>query len=109
MEQLFLLGGVEALGLFVLTLFFGKAVKDLAVTVFLWLWIGPILVIFVSGAVGILGAQPGNATAVANATIDRIVSYFSQNITGIIISDLAGALVGAFGGFLVRARAANGS
>lgn len=87
----------------ILSLVFGKDVRVLFVTIGVAIIVVPVLLIFISGTNAILNAGPEYAGVMADATIANIMTFYGENLPGILISEIAGALVGAFGGLAIHA------
>ena len=86
---------------FILTLIFGKQISTWFATVSATIIVMPILVVFTFVALGMLNADPEAARAIASSTVEEVVSYFADKLPDIVISDLAGAIVGTVGGFVL--------
>jgi len=59
----------------------------------------PLVIIIVMGVIGVLDAGPGMADQASSDTIAAIINYMINNLPGMVISAIAGAVVG----FLVTA------
>jgi len=101
MELQFILALIMAIVAFVLTLVFGKQFGAWLGSIGAAIVIVPLLLIFLSGSLGILSADAETAQIIANSTIGRIMQYVVNQMPGIVIADVAGAIVGAIGGAVV--------
>ena len=101
MESQFILALIMAAVAFVLTLVFGKQFGAWLGSMGAAIVIVPLLLIFLSGSLGMLSADAETAQTIANSTIERITQYVSNQMLGIVIADVAGAIVGALGGAIV--------
>jgi len=102
MENEFLLAVIVAAIVFVLTIAlgeeFGTLIKFIgAVVIFL-----PLFFYLIVGMTGMLNAAPDQTQAIADNTISNLINYVTAKLPGIVISDVAGAFVGAIGGFIVK-------
>ena len=61
----------------------------------------PIIIIFIAGWWGMLH-EPGAGGEIANKTIEAIINYVVNNLPYILVSDVAGVLVGAVVGSFTR-------
>ena len=103
MEQEFILALIVAVVVFILTLIFGEEVGHLIKFAGAAIIVVPILFYFTVGTFGMLNTDPKTAQAIADSTITNIINYVTAQLPHIIIADIAGAIVGAFGGFIVKA------
>ena len=55
----------------------------------------PLIVIFIIGAFGILQSEPEVAQEIADSTIANIINYVIDKLPYIVISDVAGIIVGS--------------
>ncbi len=101
MESQFILALVMAAVAFVLTLVFGKQFGAWLGTMGAAVVMVPLLLIFLSGSLGILSADAQTAQTIANSTIERITLYVTNQMPGIVIADVAGAIVGTIGGAII--------
>jgi len=101
MELQFILALVVAIVVFILTLVFGKKIGAWLGSIGAAVVIVPLLLIFLSGSLGILSADAETAQIIADSTIERIMQYLANQMPGIVIADAAGAIVGAIGGTIV--------
>jgi len=88
---------------FILTLIFGDEIGTLLKSAGAVIVLLPIAFYFITGTFGMLHVDPKNAQAIADSTITNMINYVTAQLPSIVISDVAGAIVGAFGGFIVRA------
>ena len=93
---------VAAVVVFLLTLIFGEEVGALMKMIGLVLLMMPILFYFIDGTAGMLSSNVTNAQIVAESTATKILEYVVVRLPGIIISDIAGALLGVLLGLLAR-------
>lgn len=98
----FTLALIVASIVFILTISFGGKFKAWIKTVGLIIVITPIAFYFIVGYLGMLDTDPETARAIADTTIAKITEYVSNQLHSIVISDIAGAVVGAVGGFIVK-------
>jgi len=103
MEQEFILALITAIIVFVLTLAFSDDIGTLLKTAGAVILILPIAFYFITGMFGMLHTDPESAQTIADSTIAIIMNYVTAKLPSIIISDLAGAIVGAAGGLIVKA------
>lgn len=102
MELEFTLALFVAAIVFILTLFIGEKFGAWISTVCLAIIVAPMLFYFIVGSVGMLNADPETAKEISDTTITKITEYVSNKLPSVVISDIAGAIVGAFGGFIVK-------
>jgi hypothetical protein len=102
MEIEFILAIITAIIVFILTLVLGEEFGSLLKSIGITIVILPILFYFLIGIMGMLNAEPENTQVIADKTISNIIDYIATKLPSIIISDLAGAIVGAIGGSIVR-------
>jgi len=102
MELEFTLALIVAAIVFILTLIFGEEFKTWIGTVCLVIIVTPILFYFIVGYLGMLNTDPETAKEISDTTITKITEYVSNQLPSVVISDVAGAIVGAFGGFIVK-------
>jgi hypothetical protein len=88
---------------FVLALIFGDQITALLATIGAMLFILPVVLVFTQAAFGMIGSDAATASNISESTTSWMVSYLSAKLPSIIISEMAGAVVGAFGGLVVRA------
>ena len=80
----------------------GKQFEKTITTIASLAVIVPLLVIFISGALGMLYGDPNNVQEVANSTIEKVVDYVAEKLPYIIISDFAGIFAGIVVGIFTR-------
>ncbi|MFC1932371.1 hypothetical protein ACFLXU_01905 [Chloroflexota bacterium] len=103
MEQEFILALITAIIVFVLTLVLGNDISALLKSVGAVIVVLPIAFYFLSGTLGMLHVDPETAQAIADSTVSNIINYVTAKLPSIVISDVAGAIVGTVGGFFIRA------
>lgn len=102
MELEFTLALIVAAIVFILTLLTGEEIGTWIKTVCFVIIVTPMVFYFIVGSLGMLNTDPETAKTVADTTITKITEYVSNQLPSIVISDIAGAIVGAFGGFIMK-------
>lgn len=97
----FALAVITATVVFILTLVFGSQAQMWFITVGTALVLMPILIVFLFGTSAMLNADAQAAKVTADSTVEMIVLYVSQKLPSIVISEVAGAIVGTVGGTMV--------
>jgi hypothetical protein len=69
--------------------------------------LGPIFFYAIAGMMGMLNADAEAVQSISDSTVTKIIDYVGGQLPSILISDLAGALVGAIGGTLVKIKNSN--
>ena len=62
----------------------------------------PLLLIFICGAFSIMNADPSTSASMAQATANDSINYVARILPEVVVSDVVGAIVGTFGGLIVR-------
>lgn len=104
--QQFLLGLFAGVVALVLTVIFHKNFVALFSFIGIAIVFVPILFIYLSGMLEMQSVS-SNVTAineVGNRTITRLLTYFVNNIQGIVVSDLVGMVLGTISGFVYSIR-----
>ena len=89
---------VIAILMVIATLLIGKFLGDEAKQAILYLAglavVLPMIVIALMGMLGMLQSDPATAQEIASSTIEAIVNYTVEKLPYIVISDVAGIIVG---------------
>ena len=101
MGLLFILGLIMAVVSFILTLVIGRQFGAWLGSLAAAAVIVPMLVILLSGFLGMLSADAETARVMGDSIIKTITQYVANQMPGIAIADVAGATVGAIGGAIV--------
>lgn len=97
-----------AVVVFVLALIFGEQITALLTTIGATLFILPVVLVIIQAAFGMAGSDVATAGNISESTTFWMFSYLGAKLPSIIISEMAGAVVGAFGGLVVRTISALG-
>jgi len=95
------IGIIEAIAAALLTFFLGKDFMNALKAVGASALMLPIVFIFVVATTQMWNAPPENVAAISNDAITRIVSYFTDKLPGVVVSDAMGAIIGSTTGFFI--------
>jgi hypothetical protein len=87
---------------FILTILMGPHIVELFEMMGRATLLLPIVFVLIVTMVSMMNSDPATTSNIAESTTSWTVSYMIGKLPGIIISEFAGAVVGAVGGFIVR-------
>lgn len=93
---------------FVLVLIFGEQITALLTTIGAALFIVPVALVMIQATFGMMGSDVATASNISDSTTSWMFSYLGAELPGIVVSEMAGTVVGAFGGLVVRTISALG-
>ena len=104
LTHVFIMGIVVAVVAWILTILTRKNIKALFGTIGAAFIMTPILYIYISGVLEIqsVGSNITAMNEIVNETTTELFDYIGKNISEIIVSDLAGTLVGVLTGLFTR-------
>lgn len=87
---------------FILTILVGPRIVEFLATMGRAILFLPIIFVLIIAMIGMMNTNPATSSNIAESTTSWTVSYFVGKLPGTMISEVAGAFVGAVGGFVVR-------
>jgi hypothetical protein len=97
----FFIAVIIAFATWLIGMIWGYKAKQAIITIAAMAVILPIVIIFIAGWWGMLH-EPGSGAEIANKTIEAIINYIVNKLPYILVSDVAGVLVGAVVGSFTR-------
>lgn len=102
--QLFWIGVIVAIMAWIATAILHKNIVAVVGTIGIASFLVPMLIIYLSGVIEMqsVSSDITAMTDIANNTIVKIMKYFGDHLPEIVVSDIAGTMVGSIAGLFTR-------
>jgi hypothetical protein len=93
--ELFILALLEAVAVALIAYFLGKKTTSAFTAIGTTVMLLPLALIMIGGAIKMMGAPPETVGIIGNDTIASVIALITGQLPSVMMSDVAGALVGA--------------